>query len=220
MKAKWPTKFWGANSFMMLWFLMLILCSVSAVAIAFPLIRRYEARDARAEDAAVYQDQLKEIDRDLQSGSINEPEAKSAKVEIQRRLEATARYEVPGPPISSFWRNVAWVASVALIIMGGVYLYALLGNPSMPSASAISAPSQTPQQEQMAMILSMVRKQAEELKANPKDMDGWIRLMRSLQVLNEPEKAQVAFAFALKAFDGDVPATEKLKAAASELKIN
>lgn len=204
----------------MLWFLMLILCSASAVAVAIPLIRRYEARDARVEDAAVYQDQLKEVDRDLQSGSINNSEAKSAKVEIERRLEATARYEVPSKPIPSFWRNVALVASVALVIVGGIYLYVLLGNPTMSSPPAISTQSLGPQQQQMAMILSMVRKQAEDLKANPKDMDGWVRLMRSLQVLNEPEKAKAAFAFALKAFDGDLLATEKLKAAAAELKID
>ncbi len=205
---------------MVLWFLLLGLSSASAVAIAYPLIRRYEKRDARAEDAAVYQDQLKEVERDLQTGLINAPEAKSAQVEIQRRLEATARYELPSQPISAFWRKAALVASVALVTMGGVYLYALLGNPGLPSATAISVQSQTPQQEQMTMILGMVRKQAEELKANPKDMDGWIRLMRSLQVLNEPDKARSALAFALKAFDGDAVATEKLKSTATELNIN
>ena len=205
---------------MMLWFLMVILCSASAVAIAFPLIRRYEARDGRLEDAAVYQDQMKEVDRDLQSGAINEPEAKSAKVEIQRRLDATTRYELPHPPLSSFWRNLALVASTAVVILGGINLYALLGNPTMPSSVAVTPQSPSPQQDQTAMILAMVRKKAEELKANPKDMEGWILLMRSLQVLNEPDKARAAFAFALKTFDGDGPATDKLKAAASELKIN
>ena len=205
---------------MMLWFLMLISCSAAAVAVAVPLIRRHEAHYARAEDAAVYQDQLQEVDRDLQSGSINEPEAQSAKFEIHRRLEATARYAAPSAPISAFWRNVALVASTAVVIVGGVYLYAALGNPTMPSSQAISAQSQSPQQQQMAMILGMVRKQADQLKVNPKDMDGWIRLMRSLQVLNEPEKASAAYAFALKVFDGDAPATEKLRAAASEMKIN
>ena len=205
---------------MMLWFLLLSLSSASAVGIAYPLIRRYEKRDARAEDAAVYQDQLKEVERDLQSGLINAPEAKSAQVEIQRRLEATARYQLPSQPVSASWRNAALVASVALVTVGGVYLYAVLGNPNMPSASAIAAQPQTSEQEQMTMILGMVRKQAEELKANPKDMEGWIRLMRSLHVLNEPDKARSALAFALKAFNGDAVATERLKAMALELKIN
>ena len=202
---------------MLLWFLMLVLCSAATVAIAFPLIRHYEALDARAESVAVYQDQLKEVDRDLQAGSINEPEAKLAKVEIERRLAAATRDVAPSRPLSPFWHNVALAAVVGIVIIGGVSLYAKLGNPTLPSATS---DTQAAQQDQMAMILGMVRKQAEELKANPKDMEGWIRLMRSLQVLNEPDKARAALAFALKAFDGDATAVEKLKAAASELNIN
>ena len=202
---------------MVLWFLMLVLCSAATVAVAFPLIRHYEARDAREESAAVYQDQLNEVDRDLQAGAINEPEAKLAKVEIERRLAAARRDVVPSRPLSPFWRNVALAAVVGIVIIGSVTLYAKLGNPTLPSAGS---DTQAVQQDQMAMILGMVRKQAEELKANPKDMEGWIRLMRSLQVLNEPDKARAALSFALKAFDGDATAVEKLKAAASELNIN
>ncbi|MEP6828633.1 MAG: c-type cytochrome biogenesis protein CcmI [Aestuariivirga sp.] len=201
---------------MVLWFLMLILCSAATVAIAFPLIRHYEARDARAESAAVYQDQLKEVDRDLQVGSINEPEANLAKVEIERRLAAATRDIAPSRPLSPVWRNAALAAVVGIVIIGSVSLYAKLGHPMLPSADL---EAQAAQQDQMAMILGMVRKQAEELKVNPKDMEGWIRLMRSLQVLNEPDKAQTALSFALKAFDGDATATKKLKAAASELNI-
>ena len=202
---------------MLLWFSMLVLCSAATIAVAFPLIRHYEAHDAGDESAAVYQDQLKEVDRDLQAGSINEPEAKLAKVEIERRLAATTRDIAPSRPLSPFWRNVALVAVVGIVIIGSVGLYAKLGHPTLSSAT-----SDTPaaQQDQMAMILGMVRKQAEELKANPKDMEGWIRLMRSLQVLNEPDKARAALSFALKAFDGDAKAVEKLKAAASELNVN
>ena len=202
---------------MLLWFLMLVLCSAATVAIAFPLIRHYKARDARAESAAVYLDQLKEIDRDLMAGAINEPEAKLAKVEIERRLAAATRDVAPSRPLSPFWRNVALTAVVCIVIIGSVSLYAKLGHPTMPSAAS---DGMAVQQDQMAMILGMVRKQAEELRTNPKDMEGWIRLMRSLQVLNEPDKARAALSFALKAFDGDAPAVEKLKAAASDLNIN
>ena len=164
---------------MTLWFLMLILCSAAAVAIAFPLIRRYEVRDARAEDAAVYQDQLKEVDRDLQSGSINEPEAKSAKVEIERRLEATTRYDAPSAPISSFWRNVALAASVGFVILGSVSLYAVLGNPSQPSVLVAGRPTAPVQQVDAAVnngaaqVDQMISKLQARLKINPSDAEGW-----------------------------------------------
>ena len=164
---------------MTLWFLMLILCSAAAVAIAFPLIRRYEVRDARAEDAAVYQDQLKEVDRDLQSGSINEREAKSAKIEIERRLEATTRYDAPSAPISSFWRNVALAASVGFVILGSVSLYTVLGNPSQPSVLVAGRPTAPVQQVDAAVnngaaqVDQMISKLQARLKINPSDAEGW-----------------------------------------------
>ena len=126
---------------MLLWFLMLVLCSAATVAIAIPLIRHYEALDARAESVAVYQDQLKEVDRDLQAGSINEPEAKLAKVEIERRLAAATRNVAPSRPLSPFWRNVALVAVVGIVIIGSVGLYAKLGHPTLPSATSDSLAS-------------------------------------------------------------------------------
>ena len=75
-------------------------------------------------------------------------------------------------------------------------------------------------QDQQAMIQGMVQKLADKMKDNPKDLDGWMRLMRSYQVLKAPDKAKVALADAMKAFDGDQASLDKLKAAATELGIN
>ncbi len=202
---------------MVLWFMMLVVCSGAAVAIAYPLIRRYEASNEQATAATVYQDQLTEVDRELLAGAIDAPQAKTAKLEIERRLATATRDVAPSRPLTTWWRNTALAAVVGIVIILGVSLYAKLGQPTLPSASASA---QAEQSAQMTMILAMVRKQAEDLKTNPKDIDGWIRLMRSLQVLNEPEKARGALAFSLKAFEGDAAATEKLKAAAAGLNIN
>ena len=175
---------------MLLWFLMLILCSAAAVAVSIPLIRRYEERDAKAEGAAVYQDQLKEVERDLQAGSINEPEAKSAKIEIERRLEATIRDASPSQPIASFWRNVALAVIAAFVILGGVNLYALLGSPNQPSVQVVPpAPVQTAAQLQQAptqqagaaptqggnaaQVDQMIAKLQARLKTSPNDAEGW-----------------------------------------------
>jgi cytochrome c-type biogenesis protein CcmH len=366
---------------MTLWFLMMILCSAAAVAVSYPLIRLYEARDGAAEEAAVYQDQIKEVDRDLSAGTIAEPEAKVAKAEIERRLEAVAKSQTTAQPLPHSWKLVALVACAGLVIVGGVSLYGSMGSPSLPSASAVApvagqnnaaniqqqvdamigklrdklktdpnnaqgwqalgfalfqtgkfqeaadalakaselvpdnmdyksaeaealvqaaqgtvtpkteeliagvlakdakdpraryfdalgheqsgdqqgalerwsalfadapadagwrddvktriaelgktmgkdvsvmlnaAPAATDQQ---AMILGMVQKLADRLKDNPKDMDGWLKLMRSYAVLKMPEKARGALNDALKAFDGDQASADKLKLAATELNI-
>ncbi len=81
---------------MILWFLMLILCSAAVVAVSVPLIRGVGADGAASEESAVYQDQLNEVDRDLAAGTINAPEAATAKAEIERRLLAAQQKRFAG----------------------------------------------------------------------------------------------------------------------------
>ncbi len=183
---------------MTLWLLMTMLCSAVAVAISVPLIRRLD-RAPTGQDAAIYQDQMKEVDRDLDAGTIHAPEAESAKAEIQRRLASAAKTETAVRPISNMWRNVALVASSGLVILGGVNLYGVLGSPDMPAtsvvtpavpvAAATAAPQQQPAAQQAAQqqtavpaqnnsggalqVDAMVAKLQAKLQANPKDAEGW-----------------------------------------------
>jgi cytochrome c-type biogenesis protein CcmH len=174
---------------MTLWFLMMMLCSAAAVAISYPLIRRYDARDGAAEESAVYQDQIKEVDRDLSAGTIAEPEAKVAKAEIERRLEAVARDQVPSQPLPNGWRLVALAASAGLVILGGINLYAYMGDPNMPSAvpprpaqqAAMQQPVQQTQTSDASQNASATANQVDvmignlkdKLKADPNNAEGW-----------------------------------------------
>ena len=172
------------------WLIATILCSAAAVAISFPLIRRYEQRGEGAQESAVYQDQLKEVDRDLSSGTINAPEAQAAKVEIGRRLDAVQRDSSAPQPISPLWRSVALVACAGLVILGGVNLYAFMGSPNMPSAvpapqqvaaaapqAAAAAPAQDAAAANVgaatAQVDAMIAKVQARLKTNPKDAESW-----------------------------------------------
>ena len=74
--------------------------------------------------------------------------------------------------------------------------------------------------DQQEMIKGMVQRLADKMKDNPKDMDGWMRLMRAYSVLKDTDKAKGALGDAVKAFDGDQASIDKLKAAATELGIN
>jgi len=63
-----------------------------------------------------------------------------------------------------------------------------------PSAADIeAAQSMTPEQQQ-AFINDMVGRLAEKLKANPDDLDGWIRLARAYRVLQRSDDARKAWA--------------------------
>ena len=89
-----------------------------------------------------------------------------------------------------------------------------------PSAQDMRAASQMPKGQQDAMIQSMVDGLEAKLKANPKNAQGWIMLMRSRMSLGETAKAGAAYATARTAFADDAPALGQIDAAARELGVN
>jgi cytochrome c-type biogenesis protein CcmH len=99
--------------------------------------------------------------------------------------------------------------------------------PPAPAASAPPGPSQAdmaaaakiPQADRQAMIETMVEKLAGELKTNPRDSGGWVRLMRARMVLGQADKAAEAYQQARKTF-ADAPAAQMtLQEAAKSLGV-
>jgi cytochrome c-type biogenesis protein CcmH len=101
--------------------------------------------------------------------------------------------------------------------------------PQRPSTAAAAIPGPTreqieaargiPPSRQDAMVRGMVDGLAARLRANPRDAEGWIRLMRSRMVLNEPQEAADALRAGLEAFAGDASTQARLRRAASELAV-
>jgi cytochrome c-type biogenesis protein CcmH len=88
-----------------------------------------------------------------------------------------------------------------------------------PTPDQIAAASAIPPGQQDAMVKAMVQRLEDRLKANPKDADGWIRLMRSKAVLNDAAGAKDALRSGLAAFNGDSATQARLNGAAAELGI-
>jgi cytochrome c-type biogenesis protein CcmH len=74
--------------------------------------------------------------------------------------------------------------------------------------------------QQMAMIKGMVDNLAERLKQDGRDVDGWIRLMRSYLVLGQQDKASAAGQSARVALGNDAEALRRLNAGAKELGLD
>lgn len=72
-----------------------------------------------------------------------------------------------------------------------------------PTQEQMRAASGLPPGQQEAMVQGMVDGLANRLKANPKDADGWIRLMRARMVLGQQQQAQQALREGLAAFPTD-----------------
>lgn len=89
-----------------------------------------------------------------------------------------------------------------------------------PTAEQLAAASSFPPGQQDEMARTMVERLAARLDANPRDADGWIRLMRSYMVLGNPDRARQALARGLAAFEGDSAAQGRLKGAAAQLGVS
>ena len=186
---------------------MTILCSAVAVGVSIPLIRRLDGPRSAALDKAIYEDQLKEVDRDLQGGAINAPEAEAAKIEIQRRIVGATKNITEARPLSSGWRNAALFATAAFVILGSVNLYNILGSPDLPSVASQPAPvaaasADAPQAPAAAanpgQVDQMVAKLTARLQANPKDAEGWRMLGWSQFNLQHYPESTDAYAKALE----------------------
>ena len=111
---------------MMLWFVFALMTAAAIFAVLWPLSRAgHPQQDGN--EAAVYRDQLTEIDRDVATGLINPPEAAAARVEISRRLLAAVDNQPEVTSISSVkLRRVAAVIAllglplVTVVLAGGV----------------------------------------------------------------------------------------------------
>lgn len=89
--------------------------------------------------------------------------------------------------------------------------------PPGPSAQDVAAAAGQSPQERSAMIAGMVSRLEERLAADPKDLDGWLRLARAWSVLGDKAKATAALQSALTAFAGDDAAARRIDAARAEL---
>jgi cytochrome c-type biogenesis protein CcmH len=81
----------------------------------------------------------------------------------------------------------------------------------------MAAATAIPPSEQRTMAEGMVARLEGRLKADPKNVEGWIMLMRSRMTLGEAAHAKQALASALAANPGDA---DRLRQEAAALGVN
>jgi cytochrome c-type biogenesis protein CcmH len=155
---------------MTLWFVFALMTIAAIFAVLWPLGRGVRPeRDGT--EAAVYRDQLAEIDRDAAGGLIGPSEAAAARVEIGRRLLAAVD-DPRGPPVAS---NLGLRRTAAIIALAGLPLvaaavYVPLGSPRLgdfPLAERAHAPDAT------QPLDNLVAQVEQHLEKNPTDGRGW-----------------------------------------------
>jgi cytochrome c-type biogenesis protein CcmH len=184
---------------MSLWFVFALMTAAAVFAVLWPLGRRGRPQQQGSE-AAVYKDQLTEIDRDVAAGLIGSSEAVAARVEISRRLLAAADNQ-RDPAIASslgLRRSAAIIALVGLPIMA-VAFYLPLGSPRLgdfPLAQRTRAP------DAAQPLDSLVAQVEAHLEKNPTDGRGWNVLAPVLARLGRYDDAVRAYRNSI-AYNGD-----------------
>jgi cytochrome c-type biogenesis protein CcmH len=184
---------------MTLWFLFALMTVAAIFAVLWPLGRGVPPKPAGSE-AAVYRDQLAEIDRDFAAGLIGAAEADTARVEISRRLLAAVD-NPRDPPVAS---NIRLRRATAVIGLAGlpvmaVAVYLQLGSPRLADLS----PAQRARAPEITQPLDNLVVQVEaHLKKNPSDGRGWNVLAPVLARLGRLDDAIEAYRNAIT-YGGD-----------------
>jgi cytochrome c-type biogenesis protein CcmH len=168
---------------MMLWAILTVLTVVATVLVVIPLIRRLEQpKPASEADVAVYREQLRSLEADVQAGQMSADEAQSVRVEVQRRLLTAANTSTPpSQPLPDGLKLKLGVGLAAVVALAATGLYALTGSPEVPASpyeqAKAAVDSQVAQaadqQAQVGEVTAMISGLENRLKTNPDNAEGW-----------------------------------------------
>jgi cytochrome c-type biogenesis protein CcmH len=91
--------------------------------------------------------------------------------------------------------------------------------PPGPTAEQMAAAGQMNPGDRQAMIAGMVQGLSDRLVKNPRDLDGWQRLIRARMVLGQTDAATQAYRDGVKAFSGSAADQQALRQTAAGLGV-
>jgi cytochrome c-type biogenesis protein CcmH len=156
--------------------LWVILAGLTAIVLFFllrPLVGGGGPAPGReAFDAAVYRDQLEEIESDQARGLIGDTEAEAARLEVARRLLAADGKMAEGQatPKAAKPARAALIGVALALPLAAVSLYLLYGSPRLPD-QPLAARLQDPAAE--TNIAALVARVEARLRAHPDEGEGW-----------------------------------------------
>lgn len=179
---------------MMIWIALGISLVVAGV-LAWPVVRRGQSTATRADyDITVFQDQLKEVDRDLARGVLTASEADAARLEIQRRILAAGRAPAETVTTGTNRSRLVGVGITAVavpLIAIGVYLK--VGTPDPEQAQLAALEAQGSGDMSSSDIDALVDRLAARVASEPNNPEGYAILGRTYRELGRFEDAAQAF---------------------------
>lgn len=157
-------------------------------------------------NAAVYRDQMAELDREFVMGNLSYEELKAARDELSQRLLAdvavldTAAQQQPGRPSSAVvWRK-PWL-SIGLLVfvvpVASLLMYSVLGEPAALDPRALVQGTDNSAEVTPEKLTEMATALTRRLQDEPNSMEGWVMLGRVQRARGHFEEAAEAYAKAL-----------------------
>lgn len=158
---------------MLLWVILAALTAVVLSFLLYPLLGERGRADGRdAFNAAVYRDQLDEIEADRARGLIAEAEAEAARLEVARRLlaadqktEAAAKAQSRGA-----FSRAAFAVVAAGLPLAALGLYLAYGSPSLPDQPLAARLTDPAKEKDVGVLVARVEAR---LRAHPDEGQGW-----------------------------------------------
>lgn len=197
---------------------LLLVLSVAAV-LVWVLLRQgpvvTQASQAKA-NAKVYRDQIRDLDREHDSGHISDEEWQQSRDELSLRLlEDTSAQDDPQikQQKPAVWTAIFVLVAVPLSTLG---LYAGLGEPVALDPMSAKAPQQASPME----MLKMAENLAQRLEEKPDNLQGWVMLGRTYRSLEQFDKSIQAYDRALKLSADDDLSLERVEVIAMKTQGN
>jgi cytochrome c-type biogenesis protein CcmH len=181
--------------------LWVILAGLTAIVLFFvlrPLAGGGAAAPVReAFDAAVYRDQLQEIESDRARGLIGDAEAEAARLEVARRLLA-ADSKMADSDAAPKRSKPAWAALIGIALalpLAAVSLYLLYGSPRLPD-EPLAARLQDP--ASATNVAALVARVEARLRTHPNEGQGWDVIAPVYLSMQRYEDAAEAYSQAIR----------------------
>lgn len=162
---------------MLLWLVFALMSAGVVVMLLHPLLgRQSSAVQAADASAAVYQDQLSEIEAEAQRGLVGKDEAEAARREIARRLLAVHSADRPEPAVATSSGRRSPLSMLLAVLTGvlipvtAVAIYLQTGAPGLPAQPIAARRMAPPVEPEMAKLIAAVE---QRLRENPEDGRGW-----------------------------------------------
>ena len=159
---------------MLLWLIFALLTAAVLAAVLAPLARPAREAEADAGAQAVYRHQLDELEAERARGLVEPAEAEAARIEVSRRLLASAAaadLETAKPSQTRLpGRGPVALAVAVLIPVLTLALYLTHGSPGLPAYPVAGRAQLPPGQAEIGELIARVEAR---LRQHPEDGDGW-----------------------------------------------